>query len=115
MVLFAGAMAHHALPDWYRAADITVMSSWSEGIPNVLLESLACGTPFVATGVGSIPDLAVDPAHDIVPPGDAAALARAIANRLAHPVERRSMIQYRWSDTAATVVSVLTSLRRAGA
>jgi hypothetical protein len=30
-------------------------------------------------------------------------------------VERRAMIQYRWSDTAATVVSVLTSLRRAGA
>ena len=114
-VLFAGAVAHHALPDWYRAADLTVMSSWSEGIPNVLLESLACGTPFVATGVGSIPELAIDPGHDIVRPGDAVALARAISHRLAHPVERRAMIQYRWSDTAATVVSVLTSLRRAGA
>jgi teichuronic acid biosynthesis glycosyltransferase TuaC len=114
-VLFAGAVAHHGLPDWYRAADLTVMSSWSEGIPNVLLESLACGTPFVATAVGSIPELAIDPGQDIVRPGDAGALARAIAHRLGHPVERRAMVQYRWSDTAATVVSALTSLRRDGA
>ncbi len=110
-VLFAGAVAHDALPDWYRAADLTVLSSWSEGIPNVLLESLACGTPFVATRVGSIADLAIEPDRDVVPPGDAPALARAIVHRLTHPTDRRPIVRYRWTDAAASLVGVLESVR----
>ena len=75
-VVFAGAVGHETLPLWYRAADLTVLPSLSEGVPNVLLESLACGTPFVASRVGSIPDLTLDPENDLVPPGDPVALAR---------------------------------------
>lgn len=113
-VLFAGPVAHHSLPDWYRAADLTVLSSWSEGIPNVLLESLACGTPFVATQVGSIPALAIDPERDVVLPGEARPLAQAIAYRLANPGDRRPIVRYRWRDTAASLVEVLESLRPEG-
>ena len=54
-VRFVGSVAHDALPDWYRAADLTVLPSHSEGTPNVLLESLACGTPFLASRVGRNP------------------------------------------------------------
>jgi glycosyltransferase involved in cell wall biosynthesis len=45
----------------YAAADLTVLASTREGMPNVLLESLACGTPVVATAVGGAPEVVTDP------------------------------------------------------
>jgi glycosyltransferase involved in cell wall biosynthesis len=77
-VKFMGSRPHEQLPDWYRAADVFVLPSWSEGVPCVLLESLACGTPFVASRVGGIPEIAGRGASRLVPPGDARQLAGAI-------------------------------------
>lgn len=77
-VRFLGAVSHDALPPWYRAADAVLLPSRSEGVPNVLLESLACGTPFIASDVGDVAALR-DEASVIVPAGDVAALAEAIA------------------------------------
>ena len=54
-VVFTGRVAHRDLPDYYRAADVTVLPSEWEGMPNTLIESHACGTPFVASAVGAIP------------------------------------------------------------
>ncbi|MFN0054083.1 MAG: glycosyltransferase [Planctomycetales bacterium] len=70
------------LPDWYRAANLVVLCSHSEGIPNVLLEGAACGTPCVATRVGGIPEIADLSPVDLVPPGNPAALADAIVAAL---------------------------------
>jgi len=42
---------------WYNAADVFCLTSESEGCPNVILESLSCGLPTVATAVGGIPEL----------------------------------------------------------
>jgi teichuronic acid biosynthesis glycosyltransferase TuaC len=84
-VTFVGAVSHAALPDWYRAADRMVMSSRSEGIPNVLLESVACGTPFIAPDIGGIPEIADPHADRLVPPGNPDALAEAIVESLATP------------------------------
>jgi glycosyltransferase involved in cell wall biosynthesis len=61
-VLFAGSVANSELPAWFSAADMSILSSSREGLPNVVLESLACGTPVVATRVGGIPEVATDPA-----------------------------------------------------
>jgi glycosyltransferase involved in cell wall biosynthesis len=82
VVSFVGAQPHDRLADWFRAADLTVLPSLSEGVPNVLRESLACGTRFVASRVGGIPELASEPFDRLVPPNDPAALAEAIAASL---------------------------------
>jgi glycosyltransferase involved in cell wall biosynthesis len=66
------------LPDWYRAADLFVLPSRSEGVPCVLLEAMACGTPFVATHVGGIPEVAHLGTGRLVPAEDPDALAQAI-------------------------------------
>ncbi len=83
LVRWLGSVPHDDLPDWYRAADVTVLPSLSEGVPNVLLESTACGTPFVASRVGSIPEIADDACDRLVPPGQARDLATAIGEVLA--------------------------------
>ena len=80
-----GSVAHDQLADWYRAADWTVLSSHSEGIPNVLLESHACGTPFVATDVGGVSEI-VQPGLDrLAVAGDVDALADQLSAALALP------------------------------
>jgi glycosyltransferase involved in cell wall biosynthesis len=64
---------------YYDIADLVVMSSLSEGSPNVLLEAMAAGVPVVATAVGGIPEIVVDGEHAIlVPPSDPSALSQAI-------------------------------------
>jgi teichuronic acid biosynthesis glycosyltransferase TuaC len=81
-VQFVGTVSHEHLGRWYRAADVTALSSHSEGVPSVLLESMACGTPFVATNVGGVPEIADLSLDYLVPPGDPAALALALSEAL---------------------------------
>lgn len=76
------------LPD----ADLLVLPSFTEGLPNVVLEASAAGVPVVATAVGGTPEALDDRVTGLlVPPGDSEALAIAIDRLLAHPVERREM------------------------
>ncbi len=87
-VRFVGAVAHDDLVYWYRAADVTVLPSLSEGVPNVLLESMACGTPFVASNVGGIPEIADGLLDRLVAPGESAPLAAGLLDRLSTAVLR---------------------------
>ena len=56
-VRFVGLLPQSALPYWYCAADATVLCSSREGWANVLLESMACGTPVVATALWGTPEI----------------------------------------------------------
>ena len=59
-VTFLGRISHEKLPDYYNMADVFVLPSEREGVPMAILESLACGTPAVATPIGGIPNVVND-------------------------------------------------------
>ncbi|MCD4720408.1 MAG: glycosyltransferase family 4 protein [Desulfobacula sp.] len=52
-----GNVPYNNIHIYYKAADILLLPSKTEGMPNVILESLACGTPVLATDVGEIPSV----------------------------------------------------------
>ena len=80
------------VPDILAAADIFVMSSIEEGLPNAMLEAMSMGIPVVATNVGGIPEALKDPEHGrIVGPRDPAALAGAILDAASDPERARQM------------------------
>jgi glycosyltransferase involved in cell wall biosynthesis len=68
------------------------MSSYTEGLPVILLEAGAAGVPTVATAVGGIPEVLEDGRNGcLVPPGDAPALAQRIVRLLDNEDERHAM------------------------
>jgi glycosyltransferase involved in cell wall biosynthesis len=50
----------------YAACDVFVIPSREDNLPNVMLEALACGTPVVATPVGGVPDVVVEPVNGVL-------------------------------------------------
>jgi teichuronic acid biosynthesis glycosyltransferase TuaC len=78
-VRFLGRVAPEQMPTHYCAADVLVLASHREGMPNVLLESLACGSPVIATRVGACPDIVREPlAGRIVDRPDPSGIAAAV-------------------------------------
>lgn len=79
------------VPELMRGFDCFVLSSVIEGMPNALLEAMALGRPVVTTSAGGSAEVVIDGDSGlVVPPGDAAAIARAVEQILADPVRARS-------------------------
>ena len=57
MVHLTGYVPHRDIVDWIQAGDIMVFPTHYEGVPNAVLETMACGKPVVATAVGGIPEI----------------------------------------------------------
>jgi len=103
-VRFVGVKPNEELFRWYSAADILVLASSREGWPNVLLESMACGTPAVATRVSGIPEvIAADVAGRLVDHRDSESFAAAILSLLQDYPDRLQVRSYAegfsWDDT----------------
>jgi teichuronic acid biosynthesis glycosyltransferase TuaC len=78
-VRFLGRIPPERMRLVYPAADCLVLASSREGMPNVLLESLASGIPVVATRVGGCPDIVRGPvAGRLIDAADPHAVARAV-------------------------------------
>ena len=92
-VVFTGAVRHEDLPPYFQCADVTVLpSSQTESFGLVLIESLACGTPVIAS---SLPGVRMVVNHEsdglLVQPNDSTSLAKAILTILKDESLRRDM------------------------
>ncbi|WP_260580324.1 glycosyltransferase [Sphingopyxis sp. PET50] len=84
-VHFLGPVANAGLPQLYRAADIVVMPSASEGLANAWVEALACGTPIVISSAGGAAELVTSPVAGRIVERTPAAIADAVQALLAAP------------------------------
>jgi glycosyltransferase involved in cell wall biosynthesis len=113
-VRFMGAQPHARLPEFYTAADAMVLASSREGWANVLLESMACGTPVVASPAwGSREAVAAPEAGLVLDAATPAAIAEGVRRLLAAPPDRTATRAYAerfgWEETTA---GQLTLFRR---
>src|SRR5262249_55785270 len=98
--------------EWVWGGGLDGVPRRAEGLPNVLRESLACGTPFVASRVGGIPEIADGVVNRLVPPGDATALADALSQSLAARVPTEVVRSHStgWTESARSLLQPLLSL-----
>lgn len=94
-VRLTGSLPNTELLKWYSAADVLLLCSSREGWANVLLESMACGTPVVATDIWGTPEVVAQPeAGRLVASRDGRAFAAAINELLAAGVDRAATRRY---------------------
>lgn len=103
-VRFLPAMSQESLREYYGAADALILASSREGWANVLLESMACGTPVIASNAGGASELVTAPAAGVLfEERTAQGLATAVRRLLsAYPdrgATRRHAEQFSWAAT----------------
>jgi glycosyltransferase involved in cell wall biosynthesis len=111
-VRFVGRVPHGDLGDWYRSADLVALASRSEGIPNVLLEALACGTPYIAAAVGGVAEITPDESW-LVAPEDAGALASSLRGAYSKLPEVPPQVPRTWDIVAEEFTDRLRLFRNA--
>ncbi len=93
-VRFVGRVAHDGLNDYYTAADAMVLASAREGWANVLLESMACGTPVVASDIPGSDEVVAAPEAGVLVARTPAAIRDGIRRILADPPDRAATRAY---------------------
>ena len=115
-VSFAGQVGNSALPPLLRSADLMVSVSEYDPSGMLAVQSMACGTPVIASAVGGLVDAVVDGTTGIlVPPGRPALLAQRIRQLLSHPMlleafsvaaVDRAQSRYSWERIAHETLAV---------
>ncbi len=94
---FVGRVNHEEIPKYLAAANLLCLPSLREGCPNVVLESLSCGTPVVASDVGAVRDIITEASFGVVvPPQSPSDLADGIIKGL--QIDKQKMPQFKWYD-----------------
>jgi len=94
-ITWAGAVLNEDLYRYYSAADFSCLASAKEGWPNVILESLACGTPVVATATWGVPEILCRPDLGVlVQERNAESFAQAILEARDYPWKSGDLVAY---------------------
>jgi len=114
-VRFAGQIPQTELKWWYSAADILLLGSSREGWANVLLESMACGTPVVASNIWGTPEVVSTPdAGRLMQVRTAAAMAASV-NELFATYPARENVRHHaegfsWTQTTEDQLRLFRSM-----
>jgi len=116
-VYLPGKRPNDELVQWFSAAEVSLLTSSREGWPNVVTESLACGTPVVATGVGGVPEIlhsqdlgiVVDQTVESVVDG----LERALSTKWDREAISKQTRARTWTTVAEEVEAVFSQQLRA--
>lgn len=113
-VRFLGNRPHDELPGLLGAADVMVLPSRSEGLANVWVEALACGTPVVTSDVGGAREAIDRPEAGRLVARDPEAIAAAVRALLADPPDpgavRQAAERFSWEKNAAELAIHLRGL-----
>jgi len=93
-VFLKGPQPNADLKYWYSAADLSALTSSREGWPNVILESMACGTPVVATGVFGVPEVIVSPQLGVMVEQSVPSIAGGLEEALSKDWDRAGVAQH---------------------
>jgi teichuronic acid biosynthesis glycosyltransferase TuaC len=116
-VFLLGARPNQELALWFSAADVSCLVSSREGWPNVVMESIACGTPVVATRAGGIPEIITTPELGILVDPDSNSIAAGLQSALSKEWNRSLLVQRAQSrtwDHVAKEVDAYLSCRVSG-
>lgn len=113
-VRFLGLRPPGELPALLAAADVMVLPTMSEGLANVWVESLACGTPVVTSDIGGAREVFDRPEAGRLVPRDPAAIAAAVRDLLATPPDqtevRGAAEKFSWEKNGAELAEHLSGL-----
>jgi glycosyltransferase involved in cell wall biosynthesis len=91
-VIFAGLVRNEEIPSYYSITDVMAFPSYAEGLPNAVVEAIACGVPVVATNVGGIPEIITPSINGfLVEVGDIKNLSSNIIKMLTDEVLKKRM------------------------
>jgi teichuronic acid biosynthesis glycosyltransferase TuaC len=115
-VRFVGTRPHAELPGLFAAADVMVLPTAAEGLANVWVESLACGTPVVTSDVGGAREAIDRPAAGRLVAREPGAIAAAVNEILASPPAqsevRKAAERFSWEKNSAELFDHLSGLVR---
>lgn len=116
-VMFAGQVPNEELAYWYSAADALLLCSSREGWANVLLESMACGTPVIATNIpGTNEVIKHDAVGRLMSRRDDEALLAAYADLFSKPIDKIAIREYAeqfgWDATTQAQIELFQEISR---
>lgn len=115
-VRFAGQVPNEELKWWYGAADVLVLCSSREGWANVLLESMACGTPVIATNIWGTPEVVTTPvAGRLLSERSPQCLSAMVAELFAEYPERMEVRKhaeiFSWDETTQQQLNLFQKIK----
>ena len=110
-ILLPGTIPHIQLPVWYAAADVIVLPSLAEGVPNVILEAQAMGKPVVASAVGGIPEIIIEGKNgNLCQPGDLESFIQALVKALSGSQESKPEQIFTWQDNSRSYLQIFQEI-----